>query len=345
MEVALITESTGAHLGHYLGALRDLPAVDGVHVIDPTGEMEDQMREALGPKLLDFTSDVGSLTKKRLPIAIVTVEALHGPALISKCLESGTHVLAEKPACVTAEDFEALATLASENDRQIVLAFANRSAPLYRDAHQVVAEGNLGRIYGVQCFTIADQARLQRQHDQGAWFAVKNRGGGGHLIWLGIHAIDWIHYICGTAITEVSALAGNVGGVPIDVEDAAVVSFRGLNGMYGTLTSAYYTEGPKQILTTFWGEKGWMWLRPRNENCLVWQTYQDEAQGREPNETRYEGKFNSYQALIEETIRAAAGDGHFPLTTQDSLQAIRTVFAAYESAYTGERVGVLTDGR
>jgi len=324
--------------------LRDLAAVDGVHVIDPTGEMEAQMRGALGEKLLDFSPDAQSLSEKRLPFAIVTVEAHHGPEMIAQCLEAGSQVLAEKPACVSAGEFEPLAALSRSKERQIVLAFANRTAPLYREARRIVAEGNLGRIYGVQCFTIADQARVQRQRDRRSWFFVKNQGGGGHLIWLGIHAIDWIHYICGTTITEVSALAGNVGGVPVDVEDAAVVSFRALNGMYGTLTSAYYTEGPKQILTTIWGEKGWMWLRPRNENCLVWQTYQDEAQGHEPNETRYEGKFNAYQALIEETIRAVAGDGPFPLTTQDSLQAIRTVFAAYDSAYTGARVPVATDG-
>jgi predicted dehydrogenase len=339
MNVGLVTEPTGAHLGHYLGSLRQTSEVEAVHIVDPTGQMAAQMKEALGGKLASVSQDAKSLAKLGLRLVIVTVEAHHAPDLIADCLEGGSHVLAEKPACVRVQDFERLADLARSKDRQLLLALANRMSPLYRDACRLVAEGKLGRVYGVQCYIVADQARVQRQRETRTWLFVKEKAGGGHLSWLGIHAIDWIQFICGTSIAELSAYAGNVGGAPVDVEDAAVISFRCQNGMFGTLTSAYYLEKGGQILTTIWGEKGWMWLTPKNENCLVWQTHADGAAG-QPQEIKYDAKPDVYQFLVEATVRAAAGDGPFPLTTEDSLQAIRVVFAAYESAHTGQRVSL-----
>ena len=344
MRVGLIIEPTGAHLGQYFGSLRDIPEVKSVAVLDQTGGTKGQVEEALSGKLDRFDEDAESLLAEPPELVIVSLEAHHAPPVIESCLKAGCHVLAEKPACVNVEQFEQLARVAQDAGRQLLLAFANRSGSMFKEARRVVAEGRLGSLYGVQCHTIADQARVQNQRGGPNWFFQKDKGGGGHLIWLGVHAIDWIHYVCGTDIVEVSAFAGNVGGVPVDVEDSAALSFRCANGMHGSLASSYYLPSGKQISTSIWGERGWMWLRPDNESKLVWQECGGGQGAAEPQTIDCETKENVYALFIRSAVRAVLGEEPFLLTTEESLQAIRVVFAAYESADARKHVAIAERG-
>lgn len=343
MNIGLVIEPTAAHLSHYLKSLKEIPGVTAVFAADTTGQTEKNVRDVFGPRLIGFYRDIDVLLEAAAaPIVILSLEAHRSPPAIAQCVQAGCHVLAEKPACVRVQDFEAIAELARARGLQLMLAFANRSAPMIQDARRIVQEGRLGRLYSVQCHTVADQTRVQRQSGNPSWYFRKEHGGGGHLAWLGIHAVDWIQHVCGTSIVEVSGYAGNVGGAAVDVEDSAVVSFRCANGMFGSLTSGYYIDRGKHISTSIWGEKGWMWLSPSNEPKLVWQEYAPAGQApTAPQVIDYSGRnVDAYLEFIREAIHAAAGKSPFPLTTEESLRAIQVVFAAYESAASGRRQGI-----
>src|SRR5262249_19639483 len=147
------------------------------------------------------------------------------------------HVFAEKPACVRAADFEKLAQKAERKHRHLMLALANRSHSPVKKAREIVREGKLGKVYGVEAHIIADQTRLKREDYRKSWVCSKARAGGGHLIWLGIHWLDLVHHITGLKVSQVAGFAGVVGGQPIDVEDSAAASLRFENGSFGTMTS------------------------------------------------------------------------------------------------------------
>lgn len=342
MNVGLILEPTGAHLSHYWNALRDMPEVTAVHAVDPSGVTAGQLKEALAQKLAGFHRSVPEMLQAAAPpITLISLEAHHAPPAIAACLEAGSHVLAEKPSCVRLKDFEELAAIAHAGKRQLLLAFANRGSPIFEDARRIIREGHLGRLYGMQVQAIADQTRLQKLGSNPNWFFRKDQGGGGHLIWLGIHWIDLIHHICATSIVEVSAFAGVVGGAAVDVEDSAALVFRCDNGMHGSMLSAYYLNRANQDFTGIWGERGWIWLRPAGENRLVWCSGDPGDKPPPPQTISYEGRtVNAYSAFVHAAIRAAAGASEFPLTTRDSLQALRVVFTAYESARTGRSLPV-----
>ena len=60
---------------------------------------------------------------------------------------------------------------------------------------------------------------------------------------------------------EVTGFTANVGGQPLDVEDAAAAALRYENGALGTITSGYYNDGgPKHSHIKVWGSKGWLEL-------------------------------------------------------------------------------------
>src|SRR5260370_1397819 len=72
--------------------------------------------------------------------------------------------------------------------------------PAAMKARELIQSGMLGKLYGVDMYTIADQTRLKNPEYQRAWYASKSRAGGGHLMWLGIHYLDLIQYISGDRI-------------------------------------------------------------------------------------------------------------------------------------------------
>src|SRR6266446_6244773 len=99
----------------------------------------------------------------------------------------------------------------------------------------------------------AFQTRLKQPEYQRARYASKSRAGGGHLMWLGIHYLDLIQYISGDRIRQVTGFARNVGGTPIDVEDAAVVALQFAGGSVGTLHSGYYLDRGYHTRIMVWG--------------------------------------------------------------------------------------------
>jgi len=59
-----------------------------------------------------------------------------------------------------------------------------------------------------------------------SWLSFEDRAGGGKLLFHGTHYLDVIQYLVGDSIREVTGFCQNVGGQPIEVEDAAIVNFR-----------------------------------------------------------------------------------------------------------------------
>lgn len=332
--VALVTHADGPHLGAYVQALAGAPDAGPIYLCDATGGAVESVRKGLGAKLAAVHETPRELFAAHKPtLALITMEAKLAPPAINAALDAGCHVMAEKPACVRAEDFEPLAVKAAARGRHLMLAFANRTDPVMREARRLIQGGDIGKLYGMEMHTIADQTRLTRPSYHKTWIAQKARAGGGHLIWLGIHWLDLAMYISGSRITQLAGFAANVGGQPIDTEDAAAISFRFANGTLGTLTSGYYLDRGKHLFLKFWGSHGWVEINHQTENPLEWHT----TKGAKPETHRYVPPAGptGYTPFVEHVIRAARGVEPPVMTPQESLHALRTVFAAYRAAETG----------
>ncbi|HEU0121506.1 MAG TPA: Gfo/Idh/MocA family oxidoreductase [Bryobacteraceae bacterium] len=329
VDVALLTHADGPHLSAYIEGLAKTPEVGRVWVADAATET--MARRGLGEKLAGVYPDAAALLRAQKPkLAIIPMEAKLAPPVVDAALEAGCHVMAEKPACVRAEDFAKLAAKANARKQMLLLAFANRLDPLMKEARRLVQGGAIGRMYGMEMHIIADQTRLTRTAYHNTWTAQRGRAGGGHLIWLGIHWLDLAAYITGSPVTEIAGFTGNVGKQPIDTEDSAAMALRFANGSFGTLTSGYYLDRSKQLYLKFWGEKGWVEMQPdRTDFTLLWQ-----VNGHEVQQSKPAGP-NGYTAWVRHVTRAAAGLEAPVLTADESLQALRTVFAGYRAAETG----------
>jgi len=336
IKAGVITNSEGAHLDAYLSALAETPEVESVVLADPSGEAVSRARKRLGEKLTaTYDSCQALLDRERPVMTLVSLEAGLAPPAVEAALKAGCHVLAEKPACVRIEDFARLTALADEKQRHLMLALANRLNPEVREARRLIQEGKIGKIYGLEMHMIADQTRLTQPAYQASWYARKERAGGGHLIWLGIHWIDLAMFLTGSRITGVSGFCANVGGQPLDVEDSAALTFQFDNGTLGTLTSGYYLDQGYHSHIKIWGSRGWLQIGKHGGVPLTWYS-RDEPKPHVHRIENLEGP-SGYSPWVRACVRAAAGLDPPPLTTRESLRALETVFAAYRAAETGLR--------
>ncbi len=341
--VAVVTGPGGAHLGAYFEALRDTPECSGVVVCDPGGASFPEAKRVLGDRLVAVYEDVERMLSAARPtLALVSLEAVQAPPVIGRLLDAGCHVFTEKPACVRAADLEPLVAKAESNGLHLLFAFANRITPAVGRMRELIGEGLLGELYGVEAHLVADQTRLRSAGYQKSWFADRERAGGGHLIWLGIHWLDLILHLTGRTVTEVAGFAGIVGGQPLRIEDSAAVTMRFDNGAFGTLTSGYYLARGYHSHLRFWGSDGWIeyaeHLGERTPVPLRWQANGNASAGIIDYDGPMEPK--GYTPWVRACVRAAAGLEEPPGTGKEALHVLRTIFAFYDAAATGRTVRV-----
>ncbi|QDV16850.1 Glucose--fructose oxidoreductase precursor [Gimesia panareensis] len=333
IDVAVLTNETGAHLGAYFSALKEIEAVKSVFLSDPSGKQVDFARKELGPKLSQVFPNPNTLFQNEKPeLALVTMEASQAPAAIDVALEHGCHVLSEKPACLNVSQFAPLVQKAESKHLNLSLALANRTNPEIQYARTLISEGTLGKIYGVELQLLADQTRLTKPAYHESWYAHKDHAGGGFLSWLGIHWLDLSMYLTGASIAEVTGFTAQAGGQPIDVEDSAALAFRYDAGFLGTLTAGYYLNRGYQSMIKIWGSKGWLEMLPFEDRPLEWSVNHNGKRYRFEKSLEPRG----YTPAVRKAVLAAAGESEPLLSSRESLKIIRTIYAFYEAARSGK---------
>jgi UDP-N-acetyl-2-amino-2-deoxyglucuronate dehydrogenase len=335
IKVGVITQAQGAHLSDYLAALAKIEEAEAVALVDPSEKTVAAARKALGDKLQEVFRDPAEMLRRFAPqMVLVSTEAVEAPPAINAALDAGCHVFAEKPSCTRAEDFEKLTRKAQMKHRHLMLALANRSHAPVREARRLVGAGKLGKIYGVEVHLITDQTRLKSADYRQSWFCSKARAGGGQLIWVGIHWLDLALHVTGLKVKQVAGFAGIVGGQPLDIEDSAALSLRFDNDSFGTMTSGYYLDKGYQSHVQVWGEHGWLRLASVEELPLEWYSKKDT---KEPKVERFDypkGE-RGYRPFLKAAVRASAGLEEPPISAEEGLHVLRSIFAFYEAARTG----------
>jgi predicted dehydrogenase len=338
IKVGLLTHAGGAHVGAYLTALAAIDECEAVVVADPDGRFKADAQQALGSKMKGFyTSFREMLAAEHPTMALVTMEARLAPPVIDLALDANCHVFAEKPACVEIRDFQLLLRKADSKHRHLMLALANRTNPEIQAARELVSSDQIGRIFGVDMHIIADQTRLTNASYHEQWFADKERAGGGHLIWLGIHWLDLAMHITGSDIATVAGFTTNIGGQPINVEDSATAALKFENGALGTMTSGYYLDKSYHTHLRVWGSKGWLKVDTIGPTALEWYSNVGENAGMVQ---QFEGEREprGYTPFVREAVRACAGLAEPPISNNHSLRALKTVHAIYEAADRGRTI-------
>jgi len=125
-------------------------------------------------------------------VVVTTPNAYHAPAAIA-ALERDVTVMCEKPLADTLDNAERIAAAARESDAGAMVGFHSR----FSTAGEVLADhreaGRFGEITHVEGSFI----RRRGIPGVGSWFTAEELSGGGALIDIGVHLIDFALYLAG----------------------------------------------------------------------------------------------------------------------------------------------------
>jgi len=205
-------------------------------------------------------------------VSVAVPTFLHAPIAIA-ALERGLHVLSEKPIARTSEEADAMLAAARAAGRVLDVAFNRRQRTDIQALRRFIEAGRLGKPY----YTKAWWLRRTGIPTLGSWFTQSSLAGGGPLVDIGVHVLDYALFLLGNpAVKSVSAStydllgtngfggsresskSGANGDAAFDVEDLATVFMRLEDG--GTLlleaSWAMHRADGDQFGATLYGTEG-----------------------------------------------------------------------------------------
>lgn len=175
----------------------------------------------------------------------------------------GKHVLVEKPMANTLDEAKEMIACCRQNGVLLTVNYSFRYLPKIQKAKQLISEGALGDITGVQI--IAHQFKDRgywsgaRSNSPDDWRASREKCGGGFLIMNVCHIIDYIYFITGLKGSRIYSEYATLGS-PAEVEDIISVSARLNNGGIASISASSIMRGADQAEERIWGTKGTMVL-------------------------------------------------------------------------------------
>lgn len=209
-------------------------------------------------------------------VSIVTPNHLHfQPA--KAFLEAGIHVICDKPLTTTVEDALALAEIVRRSGLIFGLTHNYTGYPLVRQAREMIAAGELGRLRVVQVeyaqdwLTTAVEATGQKQ---AVWRTDPAQSGpAGSLGDIGTHAYNIACFVTGLRCDQVAAdVSIFVPGRRLDDNVQALLRFEG--GARGMLWASQVATGNENNLRLrVYGEKAGLDWGQENPNYMSFTPY------------------------------------------------------------------------
>ncbi len=184
------------------------------------------------PNNIPFYNSLEDLLKIDVDVVcIATPNGLHTSQAIA-VLESGKHVVIEKPLALTKNDADKIITASQNFSKKVFAVMQNRYSPPAKWIKNIVTSGTLGRIFSVtvNCYWNRDERYYLKNH----WHGTKNMDGG-ILFTQFSHFIDMIYWLFGD-IKNIQSRFHNFNHAHLtQIEDSGNIQFEFINGGYGAL--------------------------------------------------------------------------------------------------------------
>ena len=205
-------------------------------------------------------------------VSIVTPNHFHfEPAMMA--LESGIHVVLDKPMTFSLEEAKLLQQKVEETGLVLALTHVYSGYPAVKEMKARIARGDLGKLRRLYVEYpqgwLAERIELLGGNNAGWRTDPKQSGKAGCIGDIGTHAWHLSEYVTGQKVVELCAeLSTFVPGRPIDDDGAAFLHYDG--GLKGVLTASQIAIGEaNNISFRVYGEKGGMEWRQMDPNYLI----------------------------------------------------------------------------
>jgi len=217
-----------------------------------------------------FYTDVDEMLadEKIDALSNVTPDAWHAPISL-KAIAAGKHVLCEKPLATNYADAKKMADAARRKGVINMVNFSYRNSSAIQKAHDLVAQGEIGKIMHFEASYLQSWLTSQAWGDWQTspawlWRLSTKHGSLGVLGDIGVHIVDFASFPAGDLKTVNCRLKtfpkapGNrVGEYVLDANDSAIITAELKSGAIGTIhTSRWATGHANSLRLRLHGDKG-----------------------------------------------------------------------------------------
>jgi len=267
-------------------------------------------------------------------VLVCTPPNMHAPISIT-AMEHGKHVLCEKPLARTIEEAREMVSVAQRSKVKLKCGFNHRHHPSITKAKELFDKGVVGELDFLRCrYGICGRPGYEKE-----WRANPEIVSGGHLMEQGIHGIDLFRWFAGDFSHAVGFTTTRYWKIT-PLEDNAFALFKTTRGQIASLHSSL-TQWKNLFSFEVSGHEGYIRVSGLGgsygtERIAVGRRTFSEPFREDVTEFRGEDRswheeFKEFTTSITEN-REPIGNG------SDGLEALKLVFAIYQSATTGAAV-------
>ena len=300
-------------------------AACAVGICDPNAEMAREA-QALAPDARLASSLEELLDLELDGIVIATPSALHAEQCIA-ALDAGVAVFCQKPLGRNAAEVESVLGAGRRADRLLGVDLSYRYTAAMQAIRQRVRAGELGHVFA------ADFVFHNAYGPQSAWFWDRRLSGGGCLIDLGVHLVDFALWMLDfPEVLEARAILLR-NGRPVredEVEDYATGGLKLEGGTTVRLACSWNLNAGQDadISARFYGTRAGAEMR--SENGSFFDFSADLLRGRERERLASPPDAWGGRAAVDWLMRLDGGE-RFDGTTTGMLETARTLDRLYAS--------------
>ncbi|HTP80327.1 MAG TPA: Gfo/Idh/MocA family oxidoreductase [Bacteroidota bacterium] len=300
----------------HLQCLSKDPQAKLVAVADVDAKATASTAEAFGVK--GFQDAQKMVTEMNLDAVIICSPPNSHHALSDLALNSGVHVLCEKPLSLSVAEAETTIGVAKQKQRVLMMASKFRYVQDIIRAKNIMESGILGEVI------LVENEFCSRVDMKNRWNAKYDVAGGGVLIDNGSHSVDIIRYLVGP-IRDLQAIHGKKWQ-QLEVEDTCQLFVRCADGTMASIDLSWSIHKENPFFIHVYGtagtlEIGWKNGRYRQSEKLDWVNFG----------SGYD-KFQAVGSQLRNFIQTIRGEDRPLITPEDAIESVRVVQSAYRSA-------------
>lgn len=290
------------------------------------------------------------LADKEIDAVSVAVPNISHCKLTVDALAAGKNVLCEKPLSMNAAESKLMCQAAKKSGKILQVALQMRFSGSARFMREYIANGHMGDIYYARA-----QALRRRGVPHWGVFIDKQQQGGGPLIDIGVHILDYTLHLMGyPKPVSVSAKTWNMLGTNPDlynywgtydhkkftVEDMAVGLVKFDNGAVVVLESSFMANLEKEIFTTqFFGTKAGAIVKGFGEDSITIFTERDQ-QLFDMSPRNVPEVASQHTAEIQAFVKAVANGDSSPVPPEHGMMLNAIFDGMYASSESGKEQSI-----
>jgi myo-inositol 2-dehydrogenase / D-chiro-inositol 1-dehydrogenase len=281
------------------------------------------------------------IERKDVDVVIVGLpNDLHREVVVAAA-DAGKHIILEKPIAHTLADADAMIAACKKQNVKLMYAETICFSPKYARAKQLADENAIGRL-----FMIKQGEKHSGPHSD--WFYDVNRSGGGAIMDMGCHGIEWARWMYGKPkVKSVVAHCQRVFHTQrTEGEDNSVIILEFGTGQVAVIENSWAKQGGMDDRVELYGTEGVVYCDLLHGSSM--QTYSAKGYGyavEKAGETKgwtftvfEESYLYGFPHEMRHFIRCVLDDETPMETGGDGRATLEIIYAAYESAGSGRRV-------